>query len=162
MKYILLITIFLAGCQVNPLSPKLNNRINNSQGEIDDIKNNQNGLMADLLNLKGKLDVVAKEIENIQNGYINKNNRNYGIQIFHGDGGAIIGFSLLCFLLYLIYNYRLQAIKYKKTSEIIGEEVKKLKDLDLENRIFMMAISNHVEKNTYEALNPDKKIKKLF
>ena len=154
--------ILLSGCaKISPLSPNLNNKINN-QGEIDQIKNNQNGLMADLLNLKSKLDIVAGDIENLQQGYINKNNRNYGIQVFHGDGGLIVGFGLLSFLGFLVYNYRTKALKYKKTAEIIGEEVKKLKNLDIENKIFMSALNNNVEKNTYEVLNPQVKSKRLF
>ena len=153
MKNILLLTlIFLSGCaKISPLSPNLNNKINNN-GEIDQIKNNQNGVMTDLLSLKSKLDVVARDIENLQSGYINKNNRNYGIQIFHGDGGLIVGFGIFTMLGFLIYRYRLEALKYKKTAEIIGNEVKKLKNLDMENRIFMTALSHKVEKNTYEVL----------
>lgn len=153
MKNILLLTlIFLSGCaKISPLSPNLNNKINN-QGEIDQIKNNQNGVMTDLLSLKSKLDTVARDIENLQSGYINKNNRNYGIQIFHGDGGLIIAFGIFTVLGFLVYSYRLEALKYKKTAEIIGDEVKKLKNLDMENRIFMTALSNKVEKNTYEVL----------
>lgn len=158
MKNLLLIILILvSGCaRINPLSPKSNNKINNQQGEIDQIKNNQNGVMTDLLSLKNKLDVVARDIENLQSGYINKNNRNYGIQIFHGDGGLLIGFGVCSILGYLIYRYRMEAIKYKKTAEILGQEVKKLNNLDIENRIFMSALSNKVEKNTYEVLNPKK------
>jgi|688.fasta_scaffold276092_3 hypothetical protein len=151
------------GCaNISPFSPKSNNRINNQQGEIDQIKNNQNGVMADLMNLKNKLDIVARDIENLQQGFINKNNRNYGIQVFHGDGGLIIGLIVTSLLGYLVYRYKIEAIKYKKTAEIIGEEVKKLRNLDVENRIFMSAINNKVEKNTYEVLNPKTNKKNYF
>lgn len=141
------------GCaNISPLSPKNNNRINNQNGTLEDIKNNQNGVMADLANVRSKLELMARDVENIQQGFMNSNNRNYGIQIFQGEGGLIAGVALIAVLGILVLNYRSKAQKYKKTAEIMGREIKCLKNKDLENNIFMAALSDKVEENVYNIL----------
>lgn len=148
---VFLLAIFTAGCNVSPLSPSNRPRINNN-GEIGDIKNNQNGIMADLLTIKQRLDVVSRDIENLQNGFINSNNKNFGVQIFQGDGGLAVGLSLIIILALIAANYKLKSDKYKKTAEIFGKEIAKLNNVDLENKIFMSALSSKVEKNVYSIL----------
>ena len=50
-KYLLLfLLLFSLGCSVSPFSPRQRNPINN-RGNIDDIRNNHNGLMLDLDNI---------------------------------------------------------------------------------------------------------------
>ena len=141
------------GCaNISPLSPRNNNKINNQNGTLEDIKNNQNGVMADLANVRSKLELMARDVENIQQGFMNSNNKNYGIQIFQGEGGLIAGVALLAVLGILVLNYRSKAQKYKKTAEIMGREIKGLKNKDLENNIFMAALSDKVEENVYNIL----------
>ena len=141
------------GCaNISPLSPRNNNKINNQNGTLEDIKNNQNGVMADLANVRSKLELMARDVENIQQGFMNSNNKNYGIQIFQGEGGLIAGVALLAVLGILVLNYRSKAQKYKKTAEIMGREIKCLKNKDLENNIFMAALSDKVEENVYNIL----------
>ncbi len=141
------------GCaNISPLSPRNNNKINNQNGTLEDIKNNQNGVMADLANVRSKLELMARDVENIQQGFMNSNNRNYGIQIFQGEGGLIAGVALIAVLGILVLNYRSKAQKYKKTAEIMGREIKCLKNKDLENNIFMAALSDKVEENVYNIL----------
>lgn len=151
INIIFIILVFVGGCNFSPLSPRANNKINNS-GEIGDIKNNQNGLMLDLANIKQKLEIMARDVENLQQGILNSNNKNYGVQIFQGEGGIIAGFGLLAILGLLTINYRSKAQKYKKTAEVIAEEVKSLKNLDLENKIFEKALKNNIEENVYKML----------
>ena len=147
-----LFSLVLTGCaNVSPFSPKQNNRVNN-QGSIEDIKSNQNGLMADLANVRGKLELMARDVENLQQGLINSNNKNYGVQIFQGEGGLLAGICLFSFLGYLIYNYRSQAVKYKKTAEIMAKEIKSIKNIDLENKIYTSALNNKIEENVYKML----------
>jgi hypothetical protein len=142
----------ISGCNVSPLSPANRPRINNNGGEIGDIKNNQNGIMAELSAMKNRMDVMARDIENIQSGFINSNNKNSGIQIFQGDGGLIAGFSLLVVLALLATNYKLKADKYKKTAEIFGKQIRDLQDSEVEERVFSAALANKVEDSAYRIL----------
>ncbi len=140
------------GCNVSPLSPANRPRINNNGGEIGDIKNNQNGIMAELSALKSRMDVMARDIENIQSGFVNSNNKNFGVQIFQGDGGLVVGFSLLVVLALLATNYKLKADKYKKTAEIFGKQIREMGDSEVEERVFAAALANKVEESTYKIL----------
>lgn len=150
--FIGILILILSGCNVSPLSPKNNNKINNQSGKIEDIKNNQNGLMADLANVRGKLELMARDVENLQQGLINSNNRNYGIQIFQGEGGLIAGVLVISLLGFLAFNYRLKAEKYKKVAEIMGGEIKSLNNKNIENEIFMKSLSCKVEEDVYKIL----------
>jgi hypothetical protein len=151
INIIFVILVFVGGCNFSPLSPRANNKINNN-GTIEDIKNNQNGLMLDLANIRQRLEVMARDVENLQQGILNSNNKNYGVQIFQGEGGIIAGFGLFAILGLLTINYRSKAQKYKKTAEVFAEEVKSLKNLDLENKIFEKALKNNIEENVYKML----------
>jgi tetrahydromethanopterin S-methyltransferase subunit G len=155
MKSISIILIFLfalsMGCNVSPLSPSNRQRINNN-GEIGDIRNNQNGIMAEILSIKNRLDIIARDVENIQNGFINSNNKNFGVQIFQGEGGLVVGLSAIIILSLIAVNYKLKSEAYKKTAEIFGEEIKNMRNIDLENHIFTAALANKVEKPVYNIL----------
>lgn len=144
-------SILLSGCNVSPLSPSNRPRINNN-GEIGDIKNNQNGMMAEILNLKNRLEIVARDVENIQNGFINSNNKNFGVQIFQGEGGLIVGFSLVVIFGLLAVNYKLKADKYKKTAELFGSQIRKMQNTEIENKIFSAALAEKIESPVYKIL----------
>lgn len=152
-KFIILLILLssLAGCNVSPLSPSNRPRINNS-GSIGEIKSNQNGIMAEIALLKNKMEILARDVENIQNGFINSNNKNSGVQIFQGDGGLAVGFSLVAVLGLLVINYKLKADKYKKTAEIFGAQVREMKNSEMEDKVFVAALANKVEKNVYDIL----------
>jgi len=156
MKFKTLAAIAIAsmaiqGCNVSPLSPSNRPKINNS-GEMGDIKNNQNGIMAEILSLKNRLDVVARDVENLQNGFINSNNKNFGVQIFQGDGGLAVGLSLIAILALVAANYKLKADRYRKTAEIFGDQIKKMADTQLEDRVFTAALAKKVEADVYKIL----------
>jgi hypothetical protein len=144
-------SVAISGCNVSPLSPSNRPRINNS-GEIGDIKNNQNGIMAEILSLKNRLDVVARDVENLQNGFINSNNKNFGVQIFQGDGGLAVGISLLVIFALIAANYKLKADRYRKTAEIFGDQIRKMDDAQLEDRVFTAALAKKVESDVYKIL----------
>jgi hypothetical protein len=148
---IIILSLFFTGCGFSPLSPRSNNKINNN-GTIEDIKNNQNGLMLDLANIRQRLEVMARDVENLQQGILNSNNKNFGVQIFQGEGGIIAGLGLFAILGILTLNYRSKAQKYKKTAEVIAEEVKSLKNKNLEDNIYIKALKNNVEENVYKML----------
>lgn len=151
---IAILMIFVSGCNVSPLSPRNNPRINNQNGTIEEIRNNQNGLMLDLANIRGKLELMARDVENLQQGIVNSNNKNYGVQIFQGEVGLFAGLGILCVLGVLVYSYRTKAEKYKKTAEILGKEIKSLasQNKGLQNNIYMTAMKNKVEEEIYKIL----------
>jgi outer membrane murein-binding lipoprotein Lpp len=147
---VILCCALLSGCNVSPLSPVNRQRINGNTGEI---KNNQNGLMAEVANLKSRLDVIARDVENLQNGLINSNNKNYGVQIFQGDGGLAIGLGIIAMLSAAAVVYKVKSDNYKKTAEIFVDQIKKIEDPEMEDRIFSEALKKNVEKSVYKMLS---------
>jgi hypothetical protein len=145
---------FITGCNVSPLSPRNNNKINNQNGTMEDIKSNQNGLMADLANIRSKLELMARDVENLQQGFMNSNNRNYGVQIFQGEGGLIAGLGLIAILGLLTYNYKTKADRYKKTAELLGRQFKSIipKNKELETNLYMSALGEKIEEEVYNIL----------
>jgi hypothetical protein len=148
---ILVCSFVLSGCNVSPFSPSNRPRIRNN-GEIGDMNNNQNGVMAEILSLKNRLDVIARDVENLQSGFINTNNRNFGVQIFHGEGGLAAGVVIILALSLLALNYRLKSEKYRKTAEIFGEQIKKMHNAAVEEEVFKAALAQKVEADVYKIL----------
>lgn len=149
---IMIASLAIQGCNFSPLSPTNRPRINNNSGEIGDIKNNQNGIMAEILSLKNRLDVVARDVENLQNGFINSNNKNFGVQIFQGDGGLAVGLALVIMLALVAANYKLKADRYRKTAEIFGNQIRQMGNPQVEDRVFAAALARKVESDVYKIL----------
>lgn len=143
--------LLFAGCNASPFSPTNRNRINNS-GEIGDSQSNQNGLMAEVMSLKNKVELMARDVENLQSGFANTNNRNFGVQIFHGEGGLAAGVVIVMALSALALNYKIRSDKYKKTAEIFGDQIKKMASEEVEERVFEAAIARKVEGDVYRIL----------
>lgn len=143
--------VLVSGCNVSPLSPVNRQRIRNN-GEIGDTNNNQNGVMAEIMSLKNRMDVLARDVENLQSGLINSNNRNFGVQIFQGEGGLAAGVVLIVALAYLAFNYKMKADRYKKTAEIFGQQIKELNDERVEEKAFEAALAKNVEQSVYDIL----------
>lgn len=141
-----------AGCNFSPLSPSNKNGIRNNSGEIGDIKNNQNGIMAEIMSLKSRMDIMARDIESIQSGLINHNNKNNGVQIFHGDGGLAVGLSLAFMLAIIAVNYKIRSDKYRKTAELFGNHLKSLGDSRMEEEIMLEALGCKLESETFKIL----------
>lgn len=147
-----LISVLISGCSVSPFSPQNRPRIRNNGGEIGDTNTNQNGVMAEVLSLKNRLDVLANDVENLQNGLINTNNRNFGVQIFHGEGGLAAGVVIVVALALLAVNYKLKSDRYKKAAELLGSQIKKMSNGRLEDEILMAAMEKKVEVDVYRIL----------
>ena len=144
--------LLFVGCNVSPFSPVNRNRINNSGGEIGDTQSNQNGLMAEVMSLKNRLDVMARDVENLQSGLVNTNNRNFGVQIFHGEGGLAAGVVIVVALAGLVAKYKFRGDRFKKTAEVFGEQIKKMNDENMEEKVFEAAIAKKVERDVYKIL----------
>jgi hypothetical protein len=137
---------FLTGCgNLSPrdnLSPRLQQDINNQQGRIDKIENNQQLLRA--------------EIEKIS--LINRENNNSGIQILQGDGPLVIVFALITLFLVLYYFHK-QAEGYRKSAEIMAEQIARAHNDDLEEKVLKAAEYTEVEDKVFKLLRKKKQIK---
>lgn len=144
-------SILLSGCNVSPFSPQNRPKIRNN-GEIGDMNNNQNGVMAEMLSLKNRMDVLARDVENLQSGLINTNNRNFGVQIFHGEGGLAAGVVIVVALALLAVSYKIKSDRYKKSAEILVRQVKKMAGDSADDEILAAAIKDKVETDVYRML----------
>ena len=155
MKLLLAVTLLglLAGCgRIDPLSPNLRNDIDNQNGKIDDIQNNQNGFLLELGKLKNDQQIMAENIQNMQQGLVNRNNENSGIQILQGDGGLIAACAIAIIINLVVYHYKTRATKKEKIAEILAQEISLYNDLDLENKIFATAMNTEVEEDIYKLM----------
>lgn len=151
MKTIKLMCIFLSlffiGCaKFSPFSPTNRQRINN-QGTIEDIKSNQNGIIAELGKLKQDAQVLDSQLKEIQNGLINLNaaisrNENNGVQILQGDGALIFVFSILT--LGMILFYRNKAVESEKNLSILAKEIAKINDPKINDEVLKLALEKGV------------------
>lgn len=143
----------IAGCNVSPFSPKLNQKINNQDGQIEDIKNNQNGIMLEIGKLRQQNDINARDIENAQQGLVNlRGSNNSGIQILSGDGGLLV----VCFFgtlsILLILHYRNRATKSEKSAEILAQQIALHDDSNLDDKVFLSALNSPVESDIYHLM----------
>lgn len=155
-KLIILITISISliGCgRISPISPQLDQRLNNTDGQIDELKNNQNGLMLELGKVNQKQELIGRDIENAQEGILNlKGSSNSGVQIFSGDSGLMSLVLMLFALIYSIYYYRSKFLRSEKTSEILAQQIAIKNDSELDDKVFMSALNTEVEKDIYHLM----------
>jgi len=153
--FAILATLTLSGCgRFTPLSPELKQDLQNQNGKIDDIKNNQNGIMMDLLNMRNQNDINARDIQNLQNGLLNynRNNQNSGVQILQGDGALVAVFAVVVIGMLLVLYYRSQALKNQKTAEIMAQQIANYDDVNLNDNVFVAALNSPVEDQVYHLM----------
>jgi hypothetical protein len=155
---IILISFGATGC--GNFDPRYNPKIDNQNGQIDEIRNNQNGVMAEIGKLKQSAELQNSQLKEVQNGLLNLNNslsrnENSGIQILQGDGALIMIFSL-CVIAMLLW-YRDRAIKNEKAANIMAIEIAKLNDPVLNDNVLKAAILNHAESHIYDMLSKQRK-----
>lgn len=139
---IAMLTLFSSGCA--NFNPRNQPKIENQNGKIEDIRNNQNGVMAEIGKLRQEMSVQNSKLKEIQNGLVNINaavsrNENTGVQIIQGDGALIFVFSLIVIAM-LMFWYRDRAVKSEKTSEIMAKEIAKFNDPALNESVLKAAI----------------------
>ncbi len=117
------------------MNPRLKQDINNQQGRIDRLENNQNSIRAEI-------DRLA---------LINKENNNNGVQILQGDGGLFLVFGLVVVFLVIFYFYK-TAEGERKTAEILAEQVVRHQDQNLENNIMKAAEYTDVAEKVHHLL----------
>lgn len=154
-----LLLLGVAGCgnKISPLSPELTQKLNNQDGKIDEVKNNQNGLMIELGKLKQESQIHARDIENNQQSIIalKDSHNNTGVQILQGDGALVMVFAIVVIALLLVYHYRTKAVKHEKTAEMLAAAIGH--DQAAANRVFMAALDSDVEENIYALIAKNQK-----
>ena len=114
--FIIIFIIFISGC--GNFNPRLQNRIANENGKIEDIRNNQNGFMLELGKLRNEAQIQNSQLKEVQQGMLNMNNalsrnENSGIQILQGDGSLMLIFALASIGM-LLFHYRNKANNNEK------------------------------------------------
>ena len=145
--FIALILPLLTGC--GNLSPKQS--LENS-GKIDELRQNQQGVMLDILKSQQKLELQARDIGNLQQGWVNTSNQNSGVQILQGGGGLILIFAITTVGMILVYFYRTRAKKAEKVTELLTQKIALHYDLGLDNEIFAEAMGSDIESEVYHAM----------
>lgn len=158
MKNIFLLAIIVVlstslGC--GNFNPRMNPKIDNQNGTIDELRNNQNGVMAEIGKLKQNAELQNSQLKDVQNGLLNLNNslsknENSGIQILQGDGALIMVFSL-CVIALLLW-YRDRAVKNEKAASIMAKEIAKINDPNLNDNVLRAALLSHSESHVYKML----------
>lgn len=146
--------IFLSGCA--NFNPRNNPKIENKSGKIEDIRTNQNGIMAEIGKLRQEMEVNNSKLKEIQSGLVNINsaisrNENTGIQIIQGDGALIFVFAIVVIGMFLFY-YRDRAIKSEKTSELMAREIARFNSPEFETEILSIAVEENRAKDIYELI----------
>jgi hypothetical protein len=101
---------------------------------------------------------MAEKINNMQQGLVNKNNENTGVQIFQGDGGLIAAFAIAVLLILIIYHYKTRGDRKQKIAEILAQEITLYNDLALENEVFAAAMNTDVEEDIYKLIVKHQKL----
>ena len=156
MKNIILSIILcfsLVGC--SNFNPRMQNRIDNKNGKIDEIKNNQNGLMLELGKLRQDAEIQNSQIKEFQQGMLNLNatgirNENKGVQILQGDGALILIFALGTVAMLLFYKRK--SDKNEKIANIMAQEVMLLNDQKLNDKILNSSMKTKIEKDVYKMM----------
>lgn len=155
MKNIFLTMILcmtLIGCA--NFNPRMQNRIDNN-GKIDEIKNNQNGIMLELGKLRQNAEIQNSKLREVQQGMLNFNaagvrNENTGVQILQGDGPLIVIFALGTIALILYYKHK--ADKNEKIANTMANEVMRLNNQELNDNILKAAINSNFATDIYRIL----------
>ena len=158
---ILFMAILLTGCgNLSPrINPELDQKINNQNGKIGEIENNQNSIKNDLFNLRSQSEIHDSQLREVQQGYLNlqrfisSENTNSGIQILSGPGGIMIYFITICIIFVLFMTlmyYKSLADKNIKISNLLTDKIIQSKDFNLHENVLKAASYTEVEKDVYK------------
>ncbi len=145
---LLLITtiLFLSGC--GNLSPRHQQKIDNTNGKIGEVETLQNSLKAEVGKLQSA-EISNSRLDRLQQGLLNfqKNEENNGVQILSGSGGLMLAFlGFVCLSIVAVY-YRSTAKMHEKTANILAERIVNHGDPLLINAVFEGALHTTAEAN---------------
>lgn len=145
-----------SGC--GNLSPRQDQKIDNKDGHIDEIKNNQNGIMSELGTLKNQSDIQNSKLDKVQQGMINmqSTNENSGVQVLSGPGGILVTMVGFACLTVLLLHYRSQAKIHKISANILAERMVHMGDPALEDSVFQAAMHTAAEENILDLVKKHK------
>lgn len=167
---VLFLTVLLTGCgNLSPrINPQLKEEIDNQNGKIGQIENNQNSIKNDLFNLRSQSEIHDSQLREVQQGYFNlqrlisEENTNFGIQIFSGTGGLLLYFITICVVVIMIiaiFYYKSMADKHSKISNLLTEKILKSQNVHLQKDILETATYTDIAQELYKLFN--NKIKSL-
>jgi len=154
-----LISLFTTGCAVSPLSPDMNNKINNQQGEIEELKNIQNGMNTEIGKMRNESEIRDSQFKDLQQGFINmklSSNENSGVQILQGDGALILVFATVVVSIIFIYQY-MATKKATKTADILAAQIAKRDDEEELEEVFKACMFTNVESDVYDLISKHQK-----
>lgn len=145
--------LLLAGCG---FSPRMQNRYDNKNGKIDEIRENQNGIMLEIGKLRQNAEIQNSQLKEVQQGMLNLNatgirNENKGVQILQGDGALILIFALGTIGM-LLFHFKKKADKSEQIAKIMAEEVMGMNDAKLNDNILRAAMHTNVETEVYRMM----------
>ena len=151
---ICLFVLLLSGCA--NFNPRNTPKIDNNQGQIDELKTNQNGIMAEIGKVRQESQIKDSQLKEVQQGLLNINNaisrnENSGVQILQGDGALVLIFGIAVVGM-LLYHYRARAIASEKSLSILTNEIKQYNDDNLNENILRAAMHTEVETDIYRKL----------
>lgn len=151
-KFLLSIFICLmfSGCG---FSPRMQNRFENKNGQIDEIRENQNGIMLELGKLRQNAEIQNSQLKEVQQGMLNLNatgirNENKGIQILQGDGALILIFALGTVGM-ILFHYKKKADKAEQVANILAQEVALINNAELNDNILRASMNTQVKKEVF-------------
>jgi hypothetical protein len=151
---ILMVLVLFSGCaNFNPKS-----RINNSNGKINDINNNQNGMMLELGKLKQDAEILNSKLKEVQNGLLNLNmaisrNENTGIQVLQGDGSLFLVFSCIALVCMFYFKNR----DNEDTMQLLAEKIMESQDENLQESVVDAALAKNKGEKVLSLLKKAKK-----
>ena len=137
--------LFFAGC--GNLSPRMQPKIDNNQGKINELENLANSLKAEIGKLQNQAEISDSELERVQQGLANyqSNYQNTGVQIFSGPGGLIITMVGFLVIGIVAVAYRQEAKRNLKTADILASRIVTQGDPSLTEQVFQAAMYTDVE-----------------
>lgn len=140
-----ILTALTTGCgKISPVSPELRQDLQNQNGQIEDIKSNQNGLMLELGKIRQQNEINTEKLDSFQQGAINIRNQ--------GDGLLIMIFAVATVAMILVYHYRTESLKHEKAADILAQQIAMHKDDELNEKVYLAALNTDVEKQVYRIM----------
>lgn len=146
----------ISGC--GNLSPRHEQKIDNTNGKIGEVETLQNSMKLELGKLQSQAEISNSRLDRIQQGLVNiqKTEENNGVQILSGSGGiiaAIVGFT--CISIVLMY-YRSLAKAHEKTANLLAERIVTHGDPVLINSVFEASLHTNVQENILSLIKKHK------
>lgn len=159
-KTVLILSIILftalPGC--GNLSPRQEQKIDNTDGKIGNLENLANSMKAEIGKVQTQNEIQDSKIGQMQQGLANyqSNYENTGVQILSGPGGIIVSILAITSAVILILHYRRIAKIQEKTANIMAERIISFKDPHLEDSVFSAAMYTDVEENVLNLMKRHK------